>query len=130
MTASQSMNILIVEDDVADATMVITQVEALGWSYRVVNTVQAARAAFSNTAYDLVVLDRMLEDAEEGLELLNWFKALESAAPGVLVASRLGSSTDHVNALDLGADDYINKPYDGEVLHARLRALARRLGQL
>lgn len=127
MTASQPLNILIVEDDFADATIVITQVEALGWSYRVVNTVQAARAAFAKTAYDLVVLDRMLEDAEEGLELLNWFKALESAAPGVLVASRLGSSSDHVEALDLGADDYINKPYDGEVLHARLRALARRL---
>lgn len=127
VTASQPMKILIVEDDVADATMVIAQVETLGWSYSVVKTVQAARAAFSNTAYDLVVLDRMLDDAEDGLALLNWFKALESAAPGVLVASRLGSSTDHVEALDLGADDYINKPYDGEVLHARLRALARRL---
>ncbi|MEE4281787.1 MAG: response regulator transcription factor [Pseudomonadales bacterium] len=126
-TALQPFNVLIVEDDVADAARVIAQVEKLGWSHNVVKTVQAARAAFSNTAYDLVVLDRMLDDAEEGLALLNWFKALESATPGVLVASRLGSPTDHVEALDLGADDYINKPYDGEVLHARLRALARRL---
>mgnify|MGYP005998401453 CR=1 FL=1 len=125
--AIQALNLLIVEDESADAAVVINQIEKLGWQYSVVKTVQAARAAFSRTAYDLVVLDRMLDDAEEGLALLGWFKSLESNAPGVLVASRLGSPSDHIKALDLGADDYINKPYDGEVLHARLRALARRL---
>jgi DNA-binding response OmpR family regulator len=89
--------------------------------------VQAARARFADVAFDIVVLDRMLDDQEDGLKLLAWFRELESAAPGVLVASRLGSAIDHVEALDLGADDYINKPYDAEVLNARLRALARRL---
>lgn len=124
---SPAISVLIVEDEASDAALVITQVEQLGWSHAVVNTVQAARAAFSEVAYDLIVLDRMLDDGEEGLELLSWFKALESKVPGVLVASRLGSPMDHVTALDLGADDYINKPYEGEVLNARLRALARRL---
>lgn len=126
-STGNAIRVLIVEDEATDAAFVTQELEQLGWSYASVTTVQAARAEFGKTAFDLVVLDRMLDDDEEGLALLDWFKALESAAPGVLVASRLGSPTDHVVALDRGADDYINKPYDSAELNARLRALARRL---
>lgn len=124
---TKELTVLIVEDDVQAAGLVAQQVASLGWESAVVGTVQAARARFADVAFDIVVLDRMLDDQEDGLALLKWFKELESAAPGVLVASRLGTAGDHVKALDLGADDYINKPYDVEVLNARLRALARRL---
>lgn len=105
----------------------LQQVTALGWQGTIARTVQAARAHFTGVAFDIVVLDRMLDDQEDGLALLKWFSELESTAPGVLVASRLGTPQDHIQALDLGADDYINKPYDLEELNARLRALARRL---
>jgi len=125
--STESLSVLIVEDESPAAEIVVQQVTSLGWEYDVVGTVQAARARFADVAFDIVVLDRMLDDQEDGLNLLTWFKELESAAPGVLVASRLGTASDHVEALDLGADDYINKPYDAEVLNARLRALARRL---
>ena len=124
---TEQLAVLIVEDDQAAADLVVQQVAALGWTSSVVCTVQAARAAFAANAFDIVVLDRMLDDQEDGLALLAWFRELESATPGVLVASRLGTGADHIRALDLGADDYINKPYDIEVLNARLRALARRL---
>ncbi len=123
----EKLQVLIVEDDSSMAQQVVKEVSNLGWSSTVVKTVQAARAHFSEIAFDLVVLDRMLDDDEDGLALITWFKELESKAPGILVASRLGTPQDHIQALDLGADDYINKPYDLEELNARLRALSRRL---
>ena len=127
ITNQQDLNVLVVEDDETIAQSVLQQVVALGWQGAIVSTVQAARAKFTEAAFDIVVLDRMLDDQEDGLNLLQWFNELESITPGVLVASRLGTPQDHIHALDLGADDYINKPYDIEELNARLRALARRL---
>lgn len=121
------LRVLIVEDDKTTAQLVNQEVTALGWRAMVVQSVQAARAEFTKVAYDIVVLDRMLDGQDDGLTLLTWFRELESALPGVLVASQLGGVQDHIRALDLGADDYINKPYDLEELSARLKAIARRL---
>jgi DNA-binding response OmpR family regulator len=126
-TNYKDLNVLIVEDDSLMAQQVLKEVTELGWQGTIVTTVQTARSQFAENAFDLVVLDRMLDDQEDGLALLAWFNDLESTAPGILVASRLSTAQDHISALDLGADDYINKPYDLEELNARLRALARRL---
>lgn len=126
-TQYKNLKVLIVEDDPPIADQVMQEVASLGWESTTVETVQAARAQFANIAFDLVVLDRMLGDSEDGLALISWFNDLESTVPGILVASRLGTVQDHILALDLGADDYINKPYDLEELNARLRALARRM---
>jgi DNA-binding response OmpR family regulator len=126
-TQYKNLKVLIVEDDAPIAGQVMQEVINLGWESTTVETVQAARAQFANIAFDLVVLDRMLGDSEDGLALISWFNELESTVPGILVASRLGTVQDHILALDLGADDYINKPYDLEELNARLRALARRM---
>jgi len=121
------LSALVVEDDSAIAARVARLVEGLGWRAIVVETAAAARAALAREPVDLIYLDRMLADGEDGLKLLAWFRALEGPMPGTLVASRLSTPADHVLGLDEGADDYIDKPFDDEELSARLRALARRV---
>ena len=59
---TESLSVLIVEDEQLAAEAVTKEVDALGWSYTVVSTVQAARAKFADRAFDIIVLDRMLDD--------------------------------------------------------------------
>ena len=122
----EGATVLIVEDEAKDAAVVRKEVEALCGRALHADTAQGARALFAEHAIDLIVLDRMLADSEDGLALLNWFRELEAPTPRVLVASRLSTSDDHILGLELGADDYINKPFDPRELAARLKALMRR----
>lgn len=123
----QGMTVLVVEDDLAAAREVLAQIASLGARGIHAETVQDARALYAENDVDLIILDRMLADHEDGLALLSWFKELEAPAPGVLVASRLSTTDDHIRGLELGADDYINKPFEMRELAARLKALARRV---
>ena len=124
--ALQGCTVLIVEDDDADARSAADAVKMLGGASLRVDTVQSARAAIADGDINLVILDRMLADSEDGLALLQWFRDVEMHPPGVLGASRLTTTDDHIRGLDLGADDYVNKPYERRALAARLRALRRR----
>ncbi|MCW5621845.1 MAG: response regulator transcription factor [Burkholderiales bacterium] len=128
--AEGALTVLVVEDDRALAGQVFGVIDGLGWRHRHVDTVQAARELLSCEPVDLIYLDRMLANGEDGLDLLAWFRDLEGAPPGTLVASRLSSAADHVRGLDQGADDYIDKPFDMDELKARLRALARRVASV
>jgi len=121
------LTVLVVEDDPAAARDVLAEISSLGAHGLHAETVQSARRLYAENQIDLIVLDRMLADSEDGLVLLSWFKELETPAPGVLVASRLSTIDDHIHGLELGADDYINKPFDMRALAARLKALARRV---
>lgn len=121
------LTVLVVEDDRALARLVADAIGQLGWRHLHAETVQGACALLAREPIDLIYLDRMLADGEDGLNLLAWFRDIEGAAPGTLVASRLSSAGDHVYGLDQGADDYIDKPFDADELKARLRALARRV---
>ena len=124
--ALSGATVLVVEDDLEDAHLVLHEVSALGGRGLHADCVQSARALIVENTIDLIVLDRMLADGEDGLTLLSWFQELEAPAPAVLVASRLSTSDDHILGLELGADDYINKPFDPRELAARLKALMRR----
>lgn len=75
-------------------------------------------------AYDAIVLDLMLPKVD-GLEVLRRLRA-EGNAAHVLILSALDQTADRVRGLDLGADDYLVKPYSFDELVARLRALVRR----
>ena len=96
-----NLKVLIVEDDDLLANQVKREVTSLGWEFVIVGTVRAARAKFAKVAFDLVILDRMLDDSEDGLALIRWFNELETKAPGILVASRLGATHDHILARDV-----------------------------
>jgi len=123
---SKDRQLLIVEDDKTMAPAMATIAIELGYQVSFAETLDQAKSVTATIPPDLVILDRMLGDGSEGLDYIAWLDALEGKRPGILVASRLTSVSDHVLGLEAGADDYINKPFDPKELRARLRAVARR----
>jgi|GEM_PF-559618 len=124
---SEDRQLLIIEDDKTMAPAMAEVGIELGYHVSFAETLDEAKGATAATLPDLVILDRMLADGSEGLDYISWLDALEGRRPGILVASRLTSVSDHVLGLEAGADDYINKPFDPKELRARLRAVARRV---
>lgn len=120
--------ILIVEDDSSMVSVMAEVAGDLGYQVRLADTVDLAKKESAVKLPDIVILDRMLGDGSEGLEYIAWLNALEGRRPGILVASRLTSVSDHVLGLEIGADDYINKPFERDELRARIRAVERRVG--
>lgn len=118
------MRILLVEDDpiLADALS-----RALGQSAYAVDVVgdgAQADAALALEIYDLAILDIGLPGLN-GLEVLQRLRARKSHVP-VLMLTAFDTLADRVKGLDLGADDYLAKPFDLPELEARVRALIRR----
>lgn len=116
--------ILVVDDDAEMQEMVAWTLRREGW--RVESALTAAEAArlLMHNRPDVVVLDVMLPDGN-GLELLGQWRALYPNM-AILMLSALGESPDRVRGLDLGADDYLLKPFEKAELVSRLRALLRR----
>jgi two-component system, OmpR family, catabolic regulation response regulator CreB len=119
------MTILLLEDDPAIARTVSYALEREGWAVEHVLLVRDAAARLSAPgAYQAAVLDVGLPDGS-GLDLCRQLRAQHPALPIVLLTAR-GEETDRVIGLELGADDYITKPFSTRELCARVRALLRR----
>ena len=118
------MRILLVEDETSLGEMLTTSLSRHGIVVDVAPTLSIAREAVLSADYDAIVLDRTLPDGE-GLTLLAEIKARPARCP-VIVLSALGSLDQRIDGLDLGADDYLTKPFATEELLARLRAITRR----
>ena len=119
------MKILIVEDD-ADLRE-ITERSLLKEHY-VVETAKDYDAATSKIGiyeYDCILLDIMLPDGN-GLDLLRELQKKGGRMPNVIILSAKDSIEDKVTGLDLGADDYLPKPFHLAELHARLKSVLRR----
>ncbi len=118
------MKVLIVEDDllIGDATQRALKQE--GFSADWVQKSRDALLASTLHTYDAVVLDIGLPDGS-GLDVLEELRKAKITTP-VLMLTALNSIQDRVRGLNLGADDYLSKPFDVEELVARLRALHRR----
>jgi two-component system KDP operon response regulator KdpE len=118
-------SVLIVEDDRGLLRALAMNLTARG--YEVVEAVDGSGGllAASTAAPDVILLDLGLPDLS-GFDVIRGVRAY-SAVPIVVVSARTGSS-DKVTALDLGADDYVTKPFSIEELLARIRAVARRGG--
>jgi two-component system OmpR family response regulator len=84
-----------------------------------------ARRAWTNGHYQLVVLDLMLP-GEPGLDFARWLRT-QSDVPLVMLTA-MGEETDRIIGLELGADDYVPKPFNPRELLARIRAVLRRTG--
>jgi len=83
-----------------------------------------ARRAWGNGHFQLVVLDLMLP-GESGLDFARWLRGV-SAVP-IIMLTAMGEDSDRINGLELGADDYVPKPFNPRELLARMRAVLRRV---
>ncbi len=115
--------ILVVDDEPAIRRTLRANLVARGYDVTAVETGEEALAAALSHAYDLVILDLMLPGLS-GLDVCRDLRA-RSAVP-ILVLSARGEERAKVRALDLGADDYLTKPFGMDELLARVRALLRR----
>ncbi|WP_022931695.1 response regulator transcription factor [Treponema bryantii] len=118
------MKILIVEDDKGISDFVIPELEHEGYETCLAVTGRQALEKFESEKPDLILLDIMLPELN-GLEVLRRIRA-ESSVPVILETAR-GETIDKINGLNLGADDYIPKPFEIEELLARINALFRRV---
>ena len=118
------MKILLVEDEPALRSTLIEALRQSGYVVEVAADYTQALDKIKVYRYDCVLLDLTLPDGN-GLDLLRALKA-DSSPAGVLVISARDSLDDRVAGLDLGADDYLVKPFHLSELNARLRAIIRR----
>lgn len=118
------MRILIVEDDTAVARSVREGLIAAAHFAQAVDTAEQARIVLNTDPFDLAIVDLGLPGAD-GLSLVRHLRKQGSRLPILILTARDGLA-DRVGALDLGADDYMIKPFDLPELIARCRALLRR----
>ena len=120
------MRLLLVEDHAELAVWVAKSLRQSGYAVDVIERGDHAAAALLTQIYDLAILDLSLPGMD-GLALLQRIRHLEKTArlPVLLLTAR-GSPEDRVKGLDLGADDYLPKPFELAELEARIRALLRR----
>lgn len=86
---------------------------------------QEARAYIERYDYDVVLLDRNINGVDVGLNLVKTVKK-KNHLTGVIILSAYGTVSEKIEGLNVGADDYLEKPFDNDELQARIYALARR----
>ena len=118
------MRILVVEDEQKIATFVQKGLKEFGFAVDVIGRGDEAFEIILDNPFDAVVLDIMLP-GRDGLSILRALRERSNAIP-VLILTARGEISEKVEGLDLGADDYLAKPFAIEELAARLRALIRR----
>ena len=128
MTDERPAHILVVEDDRALREVLAGALESAGYETSVASHgISASQMLRDAGAIDIVLLDI-------GLPFIDGWQLLEQMdnhrRPAVIVISARGEETDKVRALDLGADDYLAKPFGAEELLARVRAVLRRVRPL
>lgn len=121
------MRILVAEDDTALASFVRKGLEAEQYAVDCAEDGIAAGAMARQQDYDLLILDLNLPGSS-GMEVLAGLRAEKPNVPVLVLTARSGVE-DRVKVLDLGADDYLTKPFSFSELSARVRALLRRSQQ-
>jgi len=115
--------ILLIEDDQRLAEMVKNYLGAAGFSVTIASRGQAGIALEARETFDALVLDLMLPDMD-GLEVCRRIRA-RSQTPILMLTAR-GDAMDRIVGLEIGADDYLPKPFEPREMLARLRAILRR----
>jgi heavy metal response regulator len=118
------MHILVVEDEKKVASFIKRGLEAANYSVDVEHDGETGLSRLLKSDYDLVILDVMLPRVD-GLSLMKEIRQQRIEVPVLLLTARV-TVADRVMGLDLGADDYLTKPFAFEELLARVRALLRR----
>lgn len=118
-----TQRVLLIDDDTRLTAMLADYLGSNGLTVEARATAAEGFAALGRTAYDVLVLDLMLPDAE-GFDVCRRIRAT-SDIPILMLTAR-GDETDRIVGLEIGADDYLAKPFSTRELLARLRALLRR----
>ena len=120
------MHILVAEDDRDIAELIAHYLQKSGWTVHVAGTGDAALAYARGTPVDLAILDVMLPGMS-GFEVCRALRADRStAAVPIIMLTARAEEADRVIGLELGADDYVAKPFSPNELVARIRAVVRR----
>ncbi len=119
-TMDQTPHILVVDDDREIRDLLARFLEKQRFRVTAVRDGKEARRAWLNGHYQLVVLDLMLP-GESGLDLARWLRG-QGDVPIVMLTA-MGEETDRIIGLELGADDYVPKPFNPRELLARIRAV-------
>ncbi len=123
MSEGTGQRILVVDDDSALRELIASYLRGNGFQVDGVGDGRGMRMAIDRHAPDLIVLDLMLP-GEDGLSLLRALRA--GGGPPVIIVSARGDEVDRVVGLEVGADDYLPKPFGPRELLARVRAVLRR----
>jgi DNA-binding response OmpR family regulator len=121
--SAMAERLLMIEDDAALAQLVRDYLSPLGFEVTVVGTAAEGLRRCGDEAFDAVLLDVMLPDLD-GFEVLRRIRST-SDVPVIMVTAR-GDDEDRIAGLEIGADDYLPKPFNPRELQARLRAVLRR----
>ncbi|MEO8151737.1 MAG: response regulator [Rhizobacter sp.] len=123
--ASTGTTVLVVDDEPELCSLLSEYFDRHGFSVRTAHDAVAARAAIAQAVPDLALLDINMP-GENGLSLARWMRDAHPRV-GLVMLTTAGESVDRVVGLELGADDYIPKPFEMRELLARIRAVLRRL---
>lgn len=122
------MNILVVEDERNLADAICRILQDAGYNAEAAYDGRSGLMSARSGMYDAIVLDVMLPQLS-GIELVHELRREHDATPVLMLTART-ATTDKVEGLDAGADDYMTKPFEAPELLARLRALTRRQGEV
>lgn len=118
--------ILVVEDEASIAEVVTLYLKRAGYNVQVASDGRKAMNIFERGQMDFVILDIMLPEVD-GLALTRWLRD-RSDVPIIMLTARR-EEADRIAGLELGADDYVVKPFSPQELVSRVRAVMRRLGR-
>lgn len=118
------MRILLVEDDLPLAEALTTLLAGVGYAVDVTHDGLSAESLIGAERFDLVILDLNLPE-KDGLSVLRSLRVRKNPVP-ILILTARGAPDERVAGLDLGADDYMVKPFDVREFEARVRSILRR----
>lgn len=118
------MNILLVEDDERISKFLVKGLGEAGYQMVLADSGEKARDLIATYDFDIILMDIMLPGLD-GMQLTQIIRFKKNHTP-ILVLSALNSPDDKIKMLDLGADDYLSKPFHFEELISRIKALTRR----
>ena len=121
----QTVSLLILEDDLRQRDLLERYLTSQGFGVRGVSNIAAMRRALREHHVDLLVLDLMLPDGD-GLNVCRQLRGEGVALPIIMLTAK-GDEIDRIIGLEIGADDYIGKPFNPRELVARIHAVLRRV---
>ena len=124
MKEEQSDKILIVDDDIRLRQLLERYLRDQGFNARAVDGAEAMGRAMAREHYDLLVLDLMMP-GEDGLAICRRLRGAKSEMPIIMLTAK-GDDVDRIVGLEVGADDYLPKPFNPRELVARINAVLRR----